>query len=140
VTAAEELLALYRELDAELVPLQSSCRACGRCCDFSTHGHVLYATLLERQVLAAAGPGESAERGLICQYLEGRECTARENRPLGCRTHYCQAEAGERGRELYEKYRKRLAEISRRHELAWDYRPVLECLLEERQGDEEARP
>ena len=135
MTAEQELLALYRELDGELAPLQRSCQACGRCCDFTTHGHVLYATRLERRVLRQAGTGAPGERGLVCQYLDGRSCTAREHRPLGCRTHYCQAAAGEGGRELYEKYRRRLAEISRRHDLAWDYRPVLECLREQR--DEE---
>lgn len=60
MTALEELLALYAELDAELEELQPACRACGRCCDFSTHGEVLYASRLERLREESVGQGEGA--------------------------------------------------------------------------------
>ena len=120
------LLALYRELDAELAPLQKGCRACGRCCDFSTHENVLYASKLEREVLAAAGPVPEGAPPGVCPHLREGKCGAREFRTLGCRTHYCDAAAAERGRELYEKYRARIAAISREHGIDWDYRPVLE--------------
>lgn len=120
------LLDLYAELDAELAELQASCRACGTCCDFSTHGSVLFASRLERDVLATAGEASTRGGDLVCPYLAGGKCSAREVRPLGCRTHYCRGDAVERGRELYEKYRARVAEISRRCGIEWDYRPVLD--------------
>jgi hypothetical protein len=126
VNAHGQLLALYRELDAELADLQRGCRACGRCCDFSTHESVLYASRLEREVLTSGGRPPKPLRPEVCPYLLDGKCSARELRTLGCRTHYCEAAAAERGRELYEKYRARVAEISREHGIEWDYRPVLE--------------
>ncbi len=123
--ADAQLRALYAELDAELTDIQDTCQACGRCCDFSTHENVLYASRLERDLLRSADlPREKAE-AQVCPYLTGGKCAAREVRTLGCRTYFCDAAAGPKGQELYERYRKRLAEISRRAGLDWDYRPVL---------------
>ncbi len=134
-----ELAALYAELDAELAELQETCRACGRCCDFSTHGNILYASRLERDLLRSAGapPGEAGPE--TCPYLAGGRCAARQVRALGCRTYFCDADAGPKGRELYERYRKRVAEISRRAGVEWDYRPVLDCLRETGNGPESLR-
>lgn len=134
-----ELAALYAELDAELAALQETCRACGRCCDFSTHGNILYASRLERDLLRSAGapPGEAPPEA--CPYLAGGRCAARAVRTLGCRTFFCDAAAGPKGRELYEGYRKRVAGISRRAGVEWDYRPVLDCLRETGDGPEALR-
>jgi Fe-S-cluster containining protein len=124
--AHRALLDLYAELDAELVGLQQECKACGKCCDFSTHENVLYASRLEREVLSLAGaPGADAHEH-VCPYLSEGKCAARAQRTLGCRTHFCDAQAEREGQDLYEKYRKRIAEISREHNIEWDYRPVLE--------------
>jgi hypothetical protein len=131
VNAHELLLELYRELDGELAELQATCRACGRCCDFSTHGHVLYASKLEREVLFAGEAPRRCGASLTCPYLADGRCSARARRTLGCRTHYCRPDAAERGMELYERYRRRVAEISRRCGIEWDYRPVLEFPEEE---------
>jgi hypothetical protein len=126
-----QLRELYAELDAELAALQPFCRACGTCCDFSTHGNLLFASRLERELLASTGRRAEDAGNLVCPYLTDSGCAAREERTLGCRTHYCRGEAVERGRELYEKYRARIAEISRRFGIEWDYRPVLDCGYEE---------
>lgn len=127
--AEAQLRALYVELGAESAELQKTCKACGRCCDFSTHENVLYATGLERDLLRSADlPRESAGEK-TCPYLAEGKCAAREVRTLGCRTFFCDEAADRKGRELYERYRKRLAEISRRAGLEWDYRPVLDSLV-----------
>ena len=126
--ARDELLELYSRLDEELAALQSACRTCGRCCDFSTHENVLYASRLEREVLRLAGtPPADAPPG-VCPYLREGKCTARTERTLGCRTHFCDRHAAAVGRDLYEKYRRRIAAISRAHGIPWDYRPVLDEL------------
>jgi hypothetical protein len=117
---------LYAELDAETADLQRACRACGSCCDFSRHEHVLCASSLERQVLGLAKRPESEGREEVCPYLEGGRCTARRERTLGCRTYFCDPAAERRGQELYERYLRRIAAIGREHGIAWDYRPVWE--------------
>jgi len=126
--AAGEVLELYAELDAELAgpaAPAAACRACGRCCDFSKHEEALYASRLERAVLALAAPAPEGVGPEVCPYLHNGKCAARRFRPLGCRTYFCAQSAGARGRELYESYRARLAEISRRAGIEWDYRKVL---------------
>ncbi len=124
--ARRALLDLYAELDAELAELQLSCNACGKCCDFSTHENILYASKLEREVLRLAGGASCDARDDVCPYLRDEKCVAREERTLGCRTHFCDAQASEKGRGLYEKYRKLIAAICREHNIEWDYRPVME--------------
>jgi Fe-S-cluster containining protein len=153
---AEEVLALYRRMDEELAEIQSGCRACGNCCDFGTHGEILYASRLEREVLAMAGP-PSAEKGsgtffrdgplgcfakkvpdpfsadpeaLVCPYRADSKCTARAFRPIGCRTYFCRGEGRARGMEFYERYRAQVANISRRAGIDWDYRRVIKALRE----------
>lgn len=125
-----ELRALYAELDAELAPLQAHCRACGGCCDFGTHGEILYASALERRVLALAGPPPAAPAGdseaLVCPYRDAAgRCLARPFRPLGCRTYYCREPQRSAGMAFYERYRARLADISGRAGMEWDYRAVV---------------
>ena len=130
-----EVLALYAEMDAALAEPQQLCRACGSCCDFGTHGEILYASKLEREVLelakrppAPAGPAD--REALVCPYRVGKKCSAREFRPIGCRTYFCRGQGRESGMALYEQYRARLAEISRRAGLPWDYRRVIKALRE----------
>ena len=130
MSAIRELLDLYGELDAELLALHSSCRACGRCCDFSTHENVLYASRLERDLLGLAGEPDWTAGDQVCPFLAGGRCMARRERTLGCRTHFCEDRAGLVGRDLYEKYRRRIAVISARHGIEWDYAPVLRKLKE----------
>jgi Fe-S-cluster containining protein len=128
--ARRALLDVYAELDAELAELQSSCRACGQCCDFSTHENVLYASRLEREVLSLAGAPDADAPEQVCPYLRADRCAARAFRTLGCRTHFCADEAAAKGQALYERYRNQIAEISGQHNMEWDYRPVLEWLRE----------
>ena len=123
--AGAELRALYIEIDAELAELQKTCKACGRCCDFSTHDNVLYASRLERDLLGTAEPPAQEPETNVCPYLHNGRCAARQVRTLGCRTFFCEETAAAKGRELYERYRKRVAEVSRRAGIDWDYRPVL---------------
>ncbi|HOX07265.1 MAG TPA: hypothetical protein PK280_12750 [Planctomycetota bacterium] len=130
-----EVLALYRRMDEELAGIQRGCRACGSCCDFGTHGEILYASRLEREVLALAGPPPAPAvprhpEDLICPYRVEGKCTARQYRPIGCRTYFCDGEGRARGMELYETYRAVVADISRRAGLEWDYRRVIRALRE----------
>jgi Fe-S-cluster containining protein len=148
--AFAELRALYAELDREIGGVLresagASCRACGECCSFPPQGPVLYATAPERELLASAPPppgtpacaagGVAAGRHPdgACPYLRETKCTARERRPVGCRTHFCPSalpppEAREACEALGGKALAEIRGIVERHGLPWDYAPVVERL------------
>ena len=124
--AFDGLKALYAELDAEIGSAAAACRACGRCCDFTTHEHVLYVTELERAFLKAhCGAGDAAAPPGRCPHQAGAVCAARDVRPLGCRTFFCDAAVGGRGRELHEAFHRRLAPLREASGLTLSYAPFL---------------
>jgi Fe-S-cluster containining protein len=139
--APEHLRALYEELDRRLDALLSahpgsSCRECGTCCTFPPGAPVLYATTLEHAYLASHPP--PAQAGLpegTCPYFEHDTsfCTARERRPVACRTHFCDESMAERAareatQDLYEWAHAELRRISEAHGLEWDSAPVIDSL------------
>jgi len=113
----ETLGHVYRGVDEALGREAAACRACGRCCAFQPGGLVLFASALEMAHLVAAtdrppegrrvaqGPADGAWR---CPYqtppgegVDGGLCTAREARPLGCRTYFCEPGAREAGERVH---------------------------------------
>ena len=90
MNASDTLLSIYREADAALAAAGCECRACGRCCDFAANDYVLYASLLESDlVIDKAGRRPELIAGRCCfQDALGR-CTIHAWRPLGCRTFFC---------------------------------------------------
>jgi hypothetical protein len=131
-----EIEAVYAEFDEGLGGLGARCGACGRCCTFPPENPVLYATALERAYLAEKPPPR--REGLparACPYLDARSgrCTARDRRPVGCRTYFCEgalpdARAREAARELGERALAGLRRIVARRGLDWDYAPAVERL------------
>ena len=131
------LAGVYARLDAALASAGATCQACGRCCRFTEGGIVLFASALEMAGLVAAagmpravtfvsgGPVNSAWR---CPYQEGDLCTARAARPLGCRTHFCDTDAGQEGRALHADALDDIRRIARRHNYPPWYGPARICL------------
>jgi len=123
----DPLDALYRDLACELEALGPVCAACGRCCHFDEVDHVLYASALERERLAAlAGPASAAPPGR-CPWQEGANCRAREGRLLGCRLHFCRLDPAQRERleEISERYHRRLRALHEEAGREWEYRRIL---------------
>jgi Fe-S-cluster containining protein len=84
------LRALYAEVDQFVEKADPVCIMRGRCCQFEKAGHELYATGLEADFAAAESPvAPSPEGEGRCPYHVKGLCTAREARPLGCRTYFC---------------------------------------------------
>lgn len=125
----EELAALYRDLDARVSRLGPRCELSGRCCRFEEYGHDLFATSVEMGYLVTGEDlpsltdyGPTAGR---CPLQQGRLCSVREHRPMGCRLFYCDPRFEDRLADLYEHYLEQLKSLCHRHGLEWNYRPFL---------------
>ena len=119
----DEVERVYAELDAELAALGHACRACGECCDLVRHGFRLYLSTLELALIRdrcridRLPPQQDGRCGF--QAADGR-CTIHRVRPLGCRTFFCDTEAGHLN-EMYEKTLKKLKHIAEKWGCAWEY-------------------
>ena len=131
--AVAAVKAVYAGVETALGPAAAACRACGRCCRFRTGGMVLFASSLEMAVLVAgAGPPDASRfvvggpvaGNWVCPYQEGNRCAARGVRPLGCRTYFCDAETGARGRAVHAGALDRLRTVAREHGHSWWYGPA----------------
>lgn len=114
--AFAELEALYAELDEIIRRSRSVCIARGVCCRFEEAGHELYATALEADYAARRHPQAPppAAEGRCPYHVEGR-CTAREGRPLGCRTYFCDPATTEALQAVHEQLLARIRAIEERH-------------------------
>ncbi len=103
---------LYEEVDAFVVKSASVCIARGVCCRFEDAGHDLYATTLETDYAAHRHPTapEPEAPGRCAYHVEGK-CTAREGRPLGCRTYFCDTRTTSVMEEAHEHFLKRIRAI-----------------------------
>ena len=140
-----ELRALYRDVGALYEGW--SCPSSTECCRFGVTGRQPYVTSIElaaiRRAIARRGAPlapakralpitEDGERERICPLLDRRgRCAIYEDRPLGCRTFYCdRAAQGPRGTraELQEIVRK-LRDLAARHALGGEHaRPLTHAL------------
>ena len=145
VVLLAELAALYREVDALYAGW--SCPGTTECCRFGITGRQPYVTSIElaavRRAIARRGaPLARAKRALpitadqeqerICPMLDrGGRCSIYADRPLGCRTFYCdRATQGAHATraELQDIVRK-LQELAARHSLGGDQgRPLTRAL------------
>jgi len=83
-------------------------------------------------LVAEAGPPEAGrlaagsvfERAWTCPYQSGDRCGARDGRTLGCRTHFCGADAGPQGRALYDAALAEIRAASDAHAVPWWYGPA----------------
>ncbi|GIW83017.1 MAG: hypothetical protein KatS3mg105_4824 [Gemmatales bacterium] len=127
----EQILQLYREVDEEVARAGPVCFATGRCCRFKEWGHVLYLSNLEADVLRETAPpfmGPVAD--VSCPFQKDRLCTAREERPLGCRIYFCDPAYQDKAAQIYENALSKLKEIARHHQLEWRYAPLYTFLNE----------
>jgi Fe-S-cluster containining protein len=124
--AMEDLELLLAELDYEVKDLGARCWLSGDCCDFDAAGHRLFTSEIEARRFAKGVDltgWDSASR--LCPAWKDRRCTAREHRPMACRTYFCDPRFETRVNELTERYVTRLKWLHEKHGLAWDYRDHL---------------
>ena len=92
---------LYAQADASAAASGLVCLGGGCCCKFDIAGHRLYLSTGELAILAATprparpavdAAAPSTPPRLRCPYQRGPRCHARDNRPLGCRIHFCRGD------------------------------------------------
>ena len=124
-----KVLELYAEVDREVAAAGPLCVASGRCCRFKEHGHVLYLSKLEAEVLLdAAPPYETPVTDEFCPFQKNNLCTAREPRPLACRIYFCDPTYQETGNRLTEQSLERLKSLCDSEGLDWQYAPLHQFL------------
>lgn len=122
-----ELQQLYDDLQDEIQQLGPVCELSGRCCRFAEHGHTLFVSAPEFEILLADAPPpiRPIDAGETCpwQDFQGR-CTAHASRPLGCQVYYCDNSYLQPGQELCERFIRRLKVLFDQYSLPWDYAPL----------------
>lgn len=108
----DEVRAIYAELSSR--PVERDCRLRTECCQFKLTGKIPHLTKGEA-ILAAAAFRATGRKSLpvrsdgACPLLDPAtsRCLIYENRPFGCRTHFCTAAGGPYARhEVIDLIRK----------------------------------
>src|SRR5271163_3727248 len=96
--ALEEIRAVYRELESR--PIERDCIRRTECCQFKLTGRTPMLTrgeaVLAARALRASGRKAMPERddGACPMLRHNGTCLIYQDRPFGCRTHFCAAAGG----------------------------------------------
>jgi uncharacterized protein len=96
--ALEEVRAVYRELESR--PIERACIRRTECCQFKLTGRTPQLTkgeaIVAARALRASGRKVMPERddGACPMLRENGACMIYQDRPFGCRTHFCAAAGG----------------------------------------------
>jgi hypothetical protein len=117
----QEVDAIYQWLDEQLAEMDSSCRACGDCCDFESFGHKLYVTTPELVYFQnhLDHPVKAMTTG-ICPYRIDGQCTVYRYRFSGCRIFSCKEDA-EKENALCEKAISKFKALCDKHRIPYNY-------------------
>jgi len=74
----------------------------------------------------------------LCPFWTDGLCAAREERPIGCRTYFCDPEWQEVGARIHEDYHRRAQRMSEAAGFPYQYGPYV-SLLRERASPEPDR-
>ena len=115
----QEVDAIYQWIDQQLAQMDSSCRACGDCCDFESFGHKLYITTPELLYFQHFISPQAMTTG-ICPYRIDGKCTVYPYRFSGCRVFSCKGDA-EKENALCEQAIKKLKTLCDKHLISYHY-------------------
>ena len=125
-----EVLAVYDWVDAQVAAASPRCDISGRCCRFKDYGHKLFLTRVEADILfrkelpTEHNVPEKTSREAVnqaCPYQHNGLCTARENRPTGCRIFFCDPAYDEKCCEITEAAILQLKKLHEKYHKPWDY-------------------
>ena len=101
--------------------MDSSCRACGNCCDFESFGHKLYVTTPELIHFQHHLGSDIKEMSTgVCPYRIDGKCTVYPYRFSGCRIFSCKGDA-EKENALYEQAISKFKSLCERINIPYHY-------------------
>jgi hypothetical protein len=117
-----ELRRIYAAADARVAQRGAVCLGGGACCRFDLCSHRLYVSTAELALLATQAPLRPERSAMKrCAYQLGPRCTARDRRPLGCRTFFCRPPAAEDAGEEYERDHREIRLLHERFNVRYVY-------------------
>lgn len=120
-----EVDAVYHAVDAAVRAAGPKCEASGRCCRFAEYGHTLFLSRFEADILLATAPAYAAPVSRAgCPFQVDNLCTARDERPVGCRVYFCDEAYTETGNRITESAVAALKAVADRHGTGWRYAPL----------------
>lgn len=116
---------VYAAADAAVAAAAPRCDASGRCCRFAEYGHTLFLSQFEAEILLATAPpyARPVTRD-ACPFQVENLCTARAERPLGCRIYFCDPAYESTGNAITEAAVGRLKQIADESGTEWQYAPL----------------
>lgn len=121
---------LYRAVDEQIAALAPHCRGCGGCCHFDLAGHRLYVSTGELALLLRTPPAVTNPPPLRCPYQVGAQCRAREYRPLGCRTYFCDRKLTNSIQDIYENSHIQLRLLHQNHYMPYTYAEMTHSVMQ----------
>ena len=125
MTARSRVLAVYAAVDAAVAAAGPKCEASGRCCRFAEYGHTLFLSRFEADILLETAPTyDHPVNRDGCPFQVAGKCTARDERPLGCRIYFCDPTYQETGNRITEAAVAELKKIADECGTGWEYAPL----------------
>jgi Fe-S-cluster containining protein len=119
------VLDVYAAVDAAVTAAGPRCDASGRCCRFAEYGHTLFLSQFEAEILLETAPPYSKPVGRDgCPFQVSNLCTARHERPLGCRIYFCDPAYQDTGHRITEEAVARLKQLADEFGTGWRYAPL----------------
>jgi hypothetical protein len=121
----ERVLGVYAAVDAAVAAAGPRCQASGRCCRFAEYGHTLFLSRFEADILLERAPRYDHPVGRDgCPFQVSGLCTARDERPLGCRIYHCDPAYQETGHRITEDAVAALKRVADDTGAGWEYAPL----------------
>ncbi|MSR32003.1 MAG: hypothetical protein EXR99_10905 [Gemmataceae bacterium] len=121
----QAILAVYDSAEQEIARHGPVCQASGKCCRFKEYQHTLFLSNLEAGVLLKTAPPYAPPTDpAFCPFQKGSLCTAREERPLGCRVYFCDPAFQDKMPAITEKYVRQLKDLADEQDIPWRYAPL----------------
>lgn len=120
----DRIAAIYASADAAVAAAGPVCESSGRCCRFTEYGHTLFLSDMEAEYLLATAPNYDRVSPDGCPFQIDGLCTARAERPLGCRVYFCDPRFQEQMPVILESHLQQLKKLANETGRAWRYSPL----------------